>query len=277
MIDDIVKSVADKLSILPYVEGVVLGGSRARGNHREDSDIDIGVYYRPELFDLSSINELAAQLDDEGRDNLVVPPGAWGKWVNGGGWLIIGGRHADLILRDIERVEQVIEETDRGVVYTDYQTGHPHGYVSAMYRGELAICKVLYSRSDHLLKLKKRAEAYPPALRKSLIDFFLFEAGFSLTLAKANAIADDIYYVAGHIFRAVSCLNQVLFALNKVCCINEKKAVKLIDSFEHKPSNYAEKVKRIFEALGSSATECCAMTENLFKEAGQLVSGEAGT
>ena len=150
MVDNIIKSVAEKLSTLPYIEGIVLGGSRARGTHTKDSDIDIGIYYNSELFDLVTINQLATELDDEHRDNLVVPPGAWGDWVNGGGWLVINGCHVDLILRDIKRVEQVMKDTEQGIFTANYQTGHPHGYISAMYRGELAISKVLYYRKTHL-------------------------------------------------------------------------------------------------------------------------------
>lgn len=63
-----------KLSSLPYIEGIVLGGSRARGTHTEDSDIDIGIYYNQESFDLTAINQIATELDDENRNNLVVPP-----------------------------------------------------------------------------------------------------------------------------------------------------------------------------------------------------------
>jgi hypothetical protein len=40
---------------------------------------------------------------------------------------------------------------------------------------------------------------------------------------KANAGAEDKYYIAGHVFRIISCLNQVLFACNNAYCINEKK------------------------------------------------------
>ncbi|SEG53192.1 Nucleotidyltransferase domain-containing protein, partial [Bacteroides thetaiotaomicron] len=48
------------------------------GTHTEDSDIDIGIYYNQESFDLTAINQIATELDDENRNNLVVPPGAWG-------------------------------------------------------------------------------------------------------------------------------------------------------------------------------------------------------
>ncbi|NLM84377.1 MAG: nucleotidyltransferase domain-containing protein [Clostridiales bacterium] len=272
MVDGIMRTAAEKLSSLPFVEAVVLGGSRARGTHSADSDIDIGVYYRADLFDLYAINRAAAELDDERRENLVVPPGGWGEWVNGGGWLVVGGYHVDLILRDIARVERIVEETERGVVTAHYQTGHPHGYISTMYRGELAICKVLYAKDARFFALKKRAEEYPAALRDALISFFLFEAEFSLTIMQANAASGDKYYAAGHLFRAVSCLNQVLFACNRAYCINEKKAVKMIASFPRKPKDYEKKVTRLFESLAGSLQECSALAGSLLSEVKNIAS-----
>lgn len=37
---------ADRLAALPTVRAVTLGGSRAQGTHRPDSDWDLAVYYR---------------------------------------------------------------------------------------------------------------------------------------------------------------------------------------------------------------------------------------
>lgn len=253
MVDNIIQLVREKLSSLSFIEGIVLGGSRARGTHTEDSDIDIGIYYHSESLDLDTINQLALELDDEHRSNLIAPPGAWGNWVNGGGWLIIQGYHVDLILRDIERVEQVMKDTEQGIVTANYQTGHPHGYISAMYRGELGISKILFARSDRFCELKKQAETYPSALQKGLFDFFMFEAGFSLIFAKEKIDKDDISYVCGHCFRSISGLNQVLFAMNKEYCINEKKAVKMIDVFKIKPYGYKEKIDKIISLISSDA------------------------
>ena len=253
MVDNIIQLVREKLSSLPYIEGIVLGGSRARGTHTEDSDIDIGIYYHSESFDLITINQLAAELDDEHRSNLIAPPGAWGNWVNGGGWLIIQGHHVDLILRDIKRVEHVMKDTNQGIVTANYQTGHPHGYISAMYRGELGISKILYAKSDSFCELKKQAETYPSALQKGLAEFFMFEAGFSLMFAKDNIDKDDLSYVCGHCFRSISCLNQVLFAVNREYCINEKKAVRMIEDFKIKPSNYKERVDKVISLMSTDA------------------------
>lgn len=58
MVDNVIQIVTEKLSSLPCIEGIVLGGSRARGTHTEDSDIDIGIYYNSESFDLTAINQI---------------------------------------------------------------------------------------------------------------------------------------------------------------------------------------------------------------------------
>ena len=141
-----------------------------------------------------------------------------------------------------------------------------------MYRGELAISKIQYAKNESFCELKNQAEIYPGALKKSLINFFLFEAEFSLMCVKANAGAEDKYYIAGHVFRIVSCLNQVLFACNNAYCINEKKAIKLLETFEHKPEKYTEKVNHIFEVLGLSLFECYDMTEKLYKEVKKIAT-----
>ncbi|MBZ9638745.1 nucleotidyltransferase domain-containing protein, partial [Streptomyces sp. PSKA30] len=43
---DFLNAVADRLATLPTVQAVALGGSRAQGTHRPDSDWDLAVYYR---------------------------------------------------------------------------------------------------------------------------------------------------------------------------------------------------------------------------------------
>ena len=46
MTDVPLNEIADRLVAVGGVVGVVLGGSRARGTHRPDSDYDLGLYYR---------------------------------------------------------------------------------------------------------------------------------------------------------------------------------------------------------------------------------------
>lgn len=247
----ILSQVVKELSVCPFIAGIVLGGSRATGNATATSDIDIGIYYEHGAIDYAELSAIAKRLDDTHREHLICKEGEWGNWVNCGGWLVINGYQVDLILRDLSRVKYVVETTDQGICSSHYQTGHPHAYIDAMYRGELASCKVLYAKNNGFLELKHHAEVYPPALQKSLMDFFRFEANFSCILAEKSLESGDIYYVTGHIFRAVSAMNQVLFARNKMWLLNEKKAVFRIGAFEKAPNDYSGQVEMIFKTIGT--------------------------
>ena len=54
--------------------------------------------------------------------------------------------------------------------------------------------------------------------------------------------------------------------------LNEKKAIKLLETFEYKPEKYAERVNHIFEVLGLSLFECYDMTEKLYKEVKKIAT-----
>lgn len=97
------------------------------------------------------------------------------------------------------------------------------------------------------MRIKKAGRNLPYCSKEKLDELFIFEAEFSLMFVKANAGAEDKYYIAGHVFRIISCLNQVLFACNNAYCINEKKAIKLLETFEYKPEKYAERVNHILK------------------------------
>ncbi|MBA4602593.1 nucleotidyltransferase domain-containing protein [Thermoactinomyces mirandus] len=251
-VTNILNTIAKELENIPGIVGVVLGGSRARKTNRPDSDIDIGIYYDIVAgFEVDGIGKAAAKLDDEHRQNLVTSLGEWGEWINGGGWIIVQGYHVDLIFREYKRVARVIDECLSGNVSSYYHAGHPHAYLNAMYMGEIAVCKILTDPDKKIARLKAKTKPYPKALKDAIIRYFLFEASFSLMFAKDNVDKDDIPYVAGHCFRTVSCLNQVLFALNEEYCINEKKAVRMIGSFDHKPQAYKKKIDRIFTLLST--------------------------
>ena len=272
----ILEDVTEKLEGLPGVVGVVLGGSRAKGEHRADSDIDIGIYYDVNKgFETESVGEIATELDDEHRTGLITPLGAWGPWVNGGGWLVIGGYHVDFLFRDARRVSRVIEDCLKGIVTADYQTGHPHAYLNLMYMGEVDLCRILADPEGRIAELKAKTRPYPKSLQDAVIGRFLFEASFSLMFADANRDRDDLAYVSGCCFRTVACLNHVLFAKNEEYCINEKRAVAMVDRFALKPKDYKKRVDHVFTMLSSrdsrGTKEALATLRELVSETEELV------
>jgi predicted nucleotidyltransferase len=87
---------AARLGAMPGVLAVSLGGSRARGTARPDSDWDVGVYYEPPL-EMAELRALVGEVVDRDRPVTVTAPGEWGRWVDGGAWLTIDGRRVDLV------------------------------------------------------------------------------------------------------------------------------------------------------------------------------------
>lgn len=267
-IEAILQTITRELRGCPFLKGIVLGGSRATGCASEGSDIDIGLYY--EGIDYARLNAIAQRLDDAHRENLVCREGEWGNWVNCGGWLVINGVHVDWILRDCARVKRILASSEGGQFSAHYQTGHPHAFLDVMYRGELASCKILHAADEEFTAMKKQAERYPVALKRALADFFSFESGFSCALAEKSAASGDISYVTGHAFRAVSALNQVLFALNEQWCLNEKKAVFRIDGFSIAPEQYSQSVAAIFRQIALSPAQGVQSLRALCEEVSAL-------
>ncbi|MFD0593832.1 nucleotidyltransferase domain-containing protein [Catellatospora coxensis] len=122
---------AQRLRAVPGVVAVVLGGSRARGEHRPDSDTDLGLYYRGPL-DVDALRSLAAQV---ATAHDVYRPGEWGPWVDGGGWLTVDGQAVDWIYRDLDRVRAVWDDCRAGRYTVERQVGHPLGFYSHAYAG----------------------------------------------------------------------------------------------------------------------------------------------
>src|SRR5690348_16777575 len=89
-----VEELVDRLAALSGVVAVVLGGSRALGSSDARSDWDLGVYYRGAL-DWHPLETLGQ----------VNPPGSWGRVMNGGAWLSLGGAKVDVLFRDLSFVE----------------------------------------------------------------------------------------------------------------------------------------------------------------------------
>lgn len=58
----------------------------------------------------------------------------------------------------------------------------------------------------------------------------------------------------------------MLFAVNEEYCLNEKKAVGMIDNFRVHPLGYKDKVNSIFAAAVTDSTNACAQLKQLINE-----------
>jgi hypothetical protein len=265
----------DDLSRVPGVRAIALGGSRARGSAGARSDYDIGLYYEPgEPFNVAALQKVVAGLDDGGPTATVTPIGAWGQWIDGGGWLTVEGVRVDLLYRDLQRVRAVIAGCREGRIERHYQPGHPHAFVSSIYMGEVAYCRILWDPAGSLTALKELTNPYPQRLAAAVIDAFLWEAEFALENARHGRGLADTTYVVGCGFRCIACLCQVLFAINGVYLLNEKGAVAGTDSLARRPDAFATRVAASLAAiLTGRAADGLQELDQLVRETRALRAG----
>lgn len=235
------REIAARVARVDGVVAVALGGSRARGTHRPDSDVDLGLYYRGRP-DVAALRALAEELT--GTPTEVTEPGGWGPWVDGGAWLTVDGVKVDWIYRDLDRVGRVWADCRAGRYTVDVQAGHPLGFYSHAYAGEVAYARVLADPSGALADLQRRTREYPPALGAALVRG-LWEARFCVDIARKVG-AGDPAYVAGCLFRAVGVLAQALHGRDGVWLVSEKGMVAAAGRLPSAPPDLAARVAALF-------------------------------
>lgn len=278
MLPDSLLPLIQDLKTVPGIRAIVLGGSRARGSGDASSDTDVGIYYDPgSPLEVPILDQVAATHDDRKESGLVTSVGAWGPWINGGGWLRVDGASVDLLYRDTSKVESVVESCIAGSIEVAYQPGHPFGFLSSIYAGEISVCQPLWDPTGWVASNKNRLIDYPEALRKALVRRFGFEAGFCVLIAEKPVRRADVSYVAGCVFRAVTCLLVVLFALNREHWLNEKGALNLARRFPIVPARFCERVDSIWGSVvkdSEALAAALAMVRELNGELKALVEKE---
>jgi predicted nucleotidyltransferase len=221
MTDDQLRALALRLIEVPGIVGVLLGGSRARGEHEPASDVDLGLYYEFSL-DVAVLGDLLREVAGEGAK--VTQLGEWGPWVDGGAWLTLSGYALDWIYRDLNRVRGEWDDAKEGRYRFNAQIGHPLGVPDFAYAGGVALGVILADPSGQLTELQTTTSHYPPALGDALING-LWEASFAVELARKAASRSDTAYVAGCLFRALELCAHALYGRDGRWLINEKGAV----------------------------------------------------
>ncbi|MGW3102165.1 nucleotidyltransferase domain-containing protein [Streptomyces sp. NPDC001100] len=202
--------VADLLAELPAVQAVALGGSRAQGTHRPDSDWDLAVYYRGP-FDPADLRAL-------GWDGEVSEVGGWGGGVfNGGAWLAIDGRRVDVHYRDLDVVEGELAEAEQGRFRVEPLLFHLAGIPSYLVVAELAVNRVLRGELP-------RPDSYPEKLRRSAADRWHGTARATLAYARDNhAPKGRLTEVAGALAVAAAQAGHGVLAGRGEWVTNEKR------------------------------------------------------
>jgi predicted nucleotidyltransferase len=210
-VDDIafLDYVADRLGGLPGVEAVTLGGSRAAGTHRPDSDWDFGIYYRRH-FDPQALREV-------GWPGEVSEVGGWSQGVfNGGAWLEIDGRRSDVHYRDLNTIDRELSAARAGRFGIEPLMFHLAGIPTYLVLAELAVRQVLRGQLP--------TPEYPLALRERAPRVWWGRAELTFGYARDNhAPYGRLAQCAGLVSQAASQSAHAVLAARGQWATNEKR------------------------------------------------------
>lgn len=249
-----------RLSCVPGVSAVVLGGSHARGTAGPDSDIDIAIYYHAvSPPDIDALRQVAAELSGN-PEQQVTGLYEWGRWVNGGGWLLTPAGKVDLLYREIDKVRRTIHDAHVGKYEQDYLQQPAFGFYSLAYLEETRCCVPLFD-PDHVIdELKTQVERFPDALRATVIKDHLWLAEFTLQWAEGFVARNDIYGSAGCFSRIGASLIQVLYAINDRYFLSDKAVILDVPTFAKQPPDF---LQRLADVLGCAGQTQHALQESL--------------
>jgi hypothetical protein len=125
--------------------------------------------------------------------------------------------------------------------------------------------------------LKRRVADYPDALRRAVVQDYLWAAELGLAaFAPKFAGRSGAYGTAACLARVVHQLLLVLFALNRKYLTDDKTALAEVAEFEIAPREFEPRVQKTLAHLGDSPTAHAAAVESvsrLLRETIELASG----
>ena len=231
-----------KLSALPQVEAIALGGSRAGTYYDDSSDYDIYLYCTAPISE-----EIRREILGEFASYVEYGNHFWELEDNG---TFKNGVDFDLLFRNLDDftvgVARVVE---------DFQPSN--GYTTCMWHN-LMTCKIIYDRDGRLAAAKTRFDIpYPPQLKENIIHQ-------NLRLLHGNLPSYD-----GQILKAVSrgdtvsiCHRtaafmesyfDIIWALNEKTHPGEKRLISLCEAnCPILPAHFRENIETLYRDLFSA-------------------------
>lgn len=236
------ESLWNKFALLPEVEAIALGGSRATAHYDEKSDYDLYIYcIQPPKTDIrKQILERYCQYMEIGNS----------FWELEDDCTLKDGVDIDILYRNMTAFA---EEIDSVVVK---HTAH-NGYTTCMWHN-LLNCRILYDKNGKFAALQRQYHVpYPDELRENIIEQNLRLLhgnlpSYDLQIKKAAA-RKDLVSVNHRTAAFLESYFDIIFALNKLTHPGEKRMV----SYAKKqakllPANFEENLDRLFQNLFTS-------------------------
>jgi hypothetical protein len=260
------EEIAARFSELPYVEAVVLSGSRTRRVDDGHSDFDLYVYTQQ-------------QVPPAWRLELARPHGSHiaidnHYWENGDDWIDSRtGREVDIMYRS---PEWIADQLDRVLVRHEASTGY-----STCFWHNVLNSLILYDRAGWFGRLQARArQAYPDALRRAIIakNHPILRRTNSSYVQQIELALDrrDAVSLNHRVAALLASYFDILFALNRQPHPGEKRLVATVQTLcSKRPAAFAQEIEAVIAASAPAGfPELLARTHALLDSLDDLLLAE---
>lgn len=232
-----VNEIFEKLSALPQVEAIALGGSRANGIFDEKSDYDVYVY-------------VIAEIDNKVREDILAPYCSEMEignhyWEFEDNIILNDGVGMDIIYRPMEMFDKFISRT-----VFEHQASN--GYSTCFWHN-IITSKIVYDENGRYTQMKNKFSIpYPEELRRNIIDKNMklltgVLPSFDKQIKKALG-RNDFVSVNHRIAGFLESYFDVIFAVNRLTHPGEKRLVQICkERCEILPRDFEENLKKLLE------------------------------
>ena len=236
-----VEELFEELAVLPQVEAIALGGSRAGTAFDEKSDYDVYLYCTGEIAD-----DVRNTILKKYCSYIELGNSYWEKEDN---CTLKNGIDIDILYRNLDDIaEQVASAVER---YNAY-----NGYTTCMWHN-IKTCKIVFDRNGRLVQVQKRFDVpYPEELRQNIIarNMNLLHGtmpAYDGQIAKAVKRNDKVS-ITHRTAAFLESYFDVLFAYNRLTHPGEKRLVALCKcDCKVLPRDFEDNLNELFSVMFS--------------------------
>jgi hypothetical protein len=247
--------IVSRVSAVPGVRAIGLGGSRSIGTALPGSDFDIIIFAdKPKVIEQ---NELRQRIEDFG-----AKPAGNEKLTE----LTVAGRKVELFFRTFDRIESEIAHAREGRFRRVFNPLHTLGFISTIVVSYATYCKPLWDPEGRLRQVAASAYPYPEPLRQKMVETFLLEARLALIHAAKVRSPDDLVHLTGLYSRIIGSWSMVLYAANGRYPVIDKGIRQLVSNLPKVPQNFEFRTRAVLR--GAAAADL----KGAYQEAARLMA-----
>jgi len=255
-----ISQLVEKLSALPHVQGIVLGGSRGLNLATEASDYDLVLYYeqgfpidRQPVSDIFKVNKLTPTVRR------------------------IDGIDFDIFYRNLTKVRGAVLEAQQGKFLLHPSNNFPQGNLSLSLISFLVNFPILWERDEALSRVVSTAVPMHDKLRASMMEFAFRGAIDARKAAKgAHKAGTHESFLVAYCSLFIWHLEIALFAMNSMYPIMSKQTMEVLVSQPAVPLNWQKKVHDLFVSCVSDDLKLSlGLMTQLVVEVGRLADQQA--